>query len=364
MSRKGENIFLRKDGRYEARYPLVRDESGKILKYGFVYGKNYMEAKRRKQGAIENLKEKLARTNILNGNFDEEIKSWIRTKNSIKDSTYYNYLSIIEGRLIPWFRDRKINTIDNNTIQNFIINLKNENLSNKRIKEILLLLNQFLKTKNIQLGFNYPKTNKPQIITFTEQEIKIIEKSSLASKEIKDFAILLTLFTGVRIGELCALKWSDIDLANKVIHINKTIVRVKSNENNFRTIAKLDKPKSENSIRDIPISDYIIERLKYFKENSNEDNFILTNNRNYFPTNVYFNYYKKYLKIHGIKYKKFHNLRHTFATRCLNCGIDVKTLSEILGHSSVKITLDTYVHISLIDKIRQINKIPLITSKN
>ena len=359
MARKGENIFKRKDGRWEARYVKKRDTNGKVLEYGYVYSKSYIDVKRKKETAIENLKNETYIKSKLDYNcFSALILDWLNSKNIIKDTTYYNYYSIINGKLIPFFKDIKLTDINKSIIVEFTKKLKLQKLSSKRIKDILLLLNQFLQEKNINLKIEYPSLHKNNISILTNDEISIIEKDALKTTDIKKFATLLTLFTGLRIGELCALQWKDIDLERKVIHITKNIVRIKSDQsNNLKTITKIDTPKTQTSIRDIPIKDELVAYLKTFQK---EDRiFLLTECESYMTPSKYYYFYRKYFKKLNIVSYKFHSLRHTFATRSLSFGMDIKTLSVILGHTSVKITLDLYVHITEEEKRKQINKIPL-----
>jgi hypothetical protein len=186
MPNKGNNIFKRKDGRYEARYVKQRDKDNNIIKYGFVYGKTYNEAKRKRELTINNLNKVTIENNANTNKFNYSIRNWLKNKTNIKDSTYYNYESIIEGRLIPFFKTKKTNTIKYQDIVNFTLYLKNDCLSNKRIKEILLILKQFLKSQNINFNFSYPKQEKRKIITLTNNEVNIIKNDVLNSKDIKN----------------------------------------------------------------------------------------------------------------------------------------------------------------------------------
>ena len=362
MARKGENIFKRKDGRWEGRYVKEREINGRVSKYGYVYGKSYIEVKRKKIFAIENLKAyQLKKVNADNTIFSVAINRWLNNKTSIKESTFYNYNSIIKGKLLPYFKGIRLAEITKQHICNFIKILTKQKLSPKRIKDILLLLNQFLQDNEIYIKFDYPSLTKKKILTFNDNEIHIIECNTLNTKDTKKFAILLTLFTGLRIGELCALQWKDIDLENKVIHITKNIIRVKAPKNSTsKTITKIDKPKTINSIRDIPINEVLISFLKKLKKNDNM--YLLTGNEDYMTPSKYYYFYQKYIESLNISPYTFHSIRHTFATRSLAFGMDVKTLSVILGHTSIKTTLDLYVHITEEEKRKQINKIPLLSA--
>lgn len=357
MPRKGENITKRKDGRYEARYVKERDEFGKIKNYGFVYAKSYYEVKRKREEILKN--NQILKNPIKNTSFKQNIAVWLEQKISIKDSSYTNYYSIIYSQIIPFFALKSINKINSNDILEFTELLQNKKLGNKRIKDILILLSQFLKDNNINIKFDMPRITKKRINTLNDKEVKIIEKVALFTNNTKEFAILFVLLTGLRIGELCALQWQDIDIENKVIHVTKTILRVKSKEDIGKTKMIISSPKSDKSIRDVPIHEFLIIYLKKFK--TEDSYFFLSGDKNYITPQTYYNFYKKFLKKLSINDYNFHALRHTFATRALLSGMDIKTLSEILGHSSIKITLDLYVHITEKEKYTQINKIPLLS---
>jgi len=363
VPKKGENIYKRKDGRYEARYVKERDIDNKIIKYGYVYGKTYTEVKLKKNKAIEKIQDMIRIENSVGvKRFYDSIKKWLDTKIEIKDTTYYNYLSIIESKIKPFFKNIRLRDIKDIHIINFVKKLQNDGLSNKRIKDILLVLKQFFKYNRMDIKITYPKVKKKTIQTFQDDEIKIMEKLLLNSTNIKDFGVVFVLFSGLRIGELCALQWKDINLDKQVMKISKTLVRIKNDANGRqKTKVVIDTPKTDTSIRDVPIHSVLVPYLEKFKKNQNEDYFVLTESKNFISTNKYYNYYINLLDRLKIKRYTFHTLRHTFATRALINGIDIKTLSEILGHSSVKITLDRYVHIKADEKLVQINKLPFLT---
>ncbi len=149
---------------------------------------------------------------------------------------------------------------------------------------------------------------------------------------------------GIRLGEICALKWEDINFQTQTLKINKTIQRIKNLDENAVTKTKIiiDAPKSQKSIRDIPIPSFMLDLLE--KNKADKNSYLLTGTPKYIEPRVYQDMFKKYLKESGINDIKFHALRHTFATRAIEKDFDIKSLSEILGHSSVKFTLERYVH--------------------
>ena len=176
MPRKGENITKRKDGRYEARYVKERDEFGRIKKYGFVYAKNYFEVKKKRDERIKNYEFKSKSKNLEKvETINSLMKEWLESKISIKDSSYTNYYSIVYSKIIPFFKDKTLKEINENLILKFIKSLKDKNLGDKRINDVLIVLKQFLKYKKINIKFEMPKVLKRKIITLNDEEISVIK---------------------------------------------------------------------------------------------------------------------------------------------------------------------------------------------
>lgn len=358
MAKKGENIYKRKDGRLEARYPKERDEFNRIIKYGFVYGKTYSEVKLKREEVLKNFEKQLNKSKVLKSNFNNELLLWLSYKETyLKKSTYYNYQTTIYSKILPFFKNLKLRDINREILIRFIQHLKMDKLSNKRVKDICLIIRQFLKYKGIIINVELPKNKRSLLETLSKQEVKDITQNFMNSNNVKEFAIVFVLYTGLRIGELCALRWSNIDLDNKLIYIDKTLTRIKNDTGKYTTQVVVETPKTDNSIRKIPIHKGLLESLIKFKSNPND--YFLTSSPNFISTNRYYYFYKRILKKYKFKTYNFHILRHTFATNALINGMDIKTLSEILGHSSVKITLDRYVHIKFEEKAKQINMMPI-----
>ena len=177
-------------------------------------------------------------------------------------------------------------------------------------------------------------------------------------KKTKDLGILLSLCCGLRIGEICALKWSDIDIENGTLYINKTVQRLKKEKaDQKKTELVISSPKSISSIRIIPLPMFLIEYLSEFKKNNVNESYVISGSINIFEPRSYQYYFKAFLQRENIRIFNYHILRHTFATRCIEKGVDIKSLSELLGHSNVNITLDKYVHPSLEQKRFQLEKL-------
>ena len=173
----------------------------------------------------------------------------------------------------------------------------------------------------------------------------------LTNMDLTKLGIMIALYTGVRIGELCGLKWSDIDLNVKTIRIDRTVQRIRVNGKANRTELIVSTPKSHTSVRTIPITEFLVRILKVFKLSSTDTFVIMGNAKLPDPRTMQYRFKTLLTKI-GLRTLNFHSLRHLFATNCIELGFDVKTLSEILGHSSVEITLNRYVH-SSIERKRQ-----------
>lgn len=290
-------------------------------------------------------------------------KDWIYTwliekKDYIKESTYANYSNNIFNHIIPKLGNYTLNEINHRIIQDFLLELfksgRKDNtggLSEKTIKDITIIVKGSIKKginegkiKHIELSFNYPKDNKEKsIYILTKHEQNKITNYVLDNANTKNIGFLISLYSGIRIGELCALQWKDIDFKNYKLIISKTIQRVyiKDKDKNISKVI-ITTPKTKNANREIPINKDFMELLKPLK--TDKDNYILSNNDKYIEPRTYRKYFNKILNDLKIKHFNFHSLRHTFATNCISLGCDYKTVSELLGHANVNITLNLYVH--------------------
>lgn len=296
------------------------------------------------------------RNNII---LNDIITVWLKgVKISCKQSTYSSYEYTVEARIIPKLGNIKIKDIDDSIMNDFTISLFKDNLKEKTIKDILIILKQILNYANIKVNIKMPRLLKREIKILSKEDQVKIEEEILRNITEYNVGIYLSLYTGLRIGEICGLKWKDIDLVNYTIKIEKTLIRVKKyeKEGDKKTKVILSEPKTSSSLRIIPIPRFLGGLLLKLKKENNC--FFLTGNEQYIEPRTYYNYYKKFLNMVDIDKKyTFHTLRHTFATRCIELGCDPKTLSEILGHANVKITLDRYVHPSFDNKVKLMNSL-------
>lgn len=346
-----EKIYLRKDGRYFLKYKKGIKENGKT-EYGFIYA-------RAKDELLEKYKKILSEQIVIDKSlFSGDMYQWLKSaKISCKRSSYSNYEYMVYAHLMPQFGKYKRKQINKNIINEFTEKMLNQGLAPKTVKDILIILQQVLKYHNVNISITMPKIPKKEIQILTKEHQLLLEQRLSHCTAEEDIGVLLCLYTGLRIGELCGLKWGHIDLGNNVIKIEKTLIRVKNDDKNrkTKTIVILDEPKSTSSIRNIPIPNFLIPKLEKLKKG--EFCFFLTGTENFIEPRSYTNHYKNIMKSIQINEYNFHALRHTFATRCIENGCDPKTLSEILGHSNVKITLERYVHPGFDSKVKLMNSL-------
>lgn len=298
--------------------------------------------------------------------FKELCIDWLnRRKSHIKESTYSTYLSHLDNHIIPCFGELECSSLTEQDIENTVLKWS-EDLSQKTVKDIVMILKSCIKYGNKCGYINFDnmeimyssKIQTKRIKSYSADEQRLIINAVLSNLNSRSVGILITLYTGIRIGELCALKWSDIDIENGTINISKTLQRVylKDNEGIGYTKITISSPKTFSSIREIPISSDLISIIKRMY-NKSKDTYVLTSDNKYMEPRTYRSYYNKFIKGLNINCLNFHSLRHTFATGCIESGADYKTVSELLGHSTINMTLNLYVHPSMEQKRRCVDMI-------
>lgn len=367
---KGENIFKRKDGRWEARYEKGRDSAGKI-KYGFCYGKTYAEAK---------AKVTEAKSKVLAGTISKSAKNtkkfsyycdcWLELHSTqLKASSYVKYLNCIENHIKPYMGELFPDSVTTEKISAFSQYMLNEKgLSIKSVRDILACVRSIISYTDRQVEGKlsrveilYPREYSKNIRVLTAQEEASLISYLSKQFDFGKFAVYLALRTGMRIGEICALRWKDISFTDKIIHVNATVQRIKNidSQEKTKTVLMLGSPKSNKSRRTIPLMPDIAALCGRFYQN-NPEHFVLTGSEHCMEPRKLQRYLKKYAGECGIEDIHFHTLRHTFATRCIEAGFDVKTLSEILGHASISVTLDRYVHPDMNLKKENMNRLKIM----
>ena len=296
--------------------------------------------------------------------FQEIIRLWREDKRQyVKTSTISAYTLLIENHILPAFG--KADRINEADVQEFVFEKLNSGLSQKSIKDILIVLKMILKFGVKNGYFEYTQIDIKFPTQRERQEIEVLSRSNhrkvishiQENFTFRNLGIYICLCAGMRIGEICALKWEDIDTENGIISVKKTIQRVYMIEGEERyTELILDSPKTKNSIRDIPMTRDLLKLLKPLKRIVNNNYFVLTNEAKPTEPRTYRNYYKQFMQEIGVPILKFHGLRHSFATRCIESKCDYKTVSVILGHSNISTTLNLYVHPNMEQKKRCIDQ--------
>lgn len=284
--------------------------------------------------------------------FEEIVALWRADKKQyVKRSTYSAYSLIISNHLIPAFADKT--EVTETLVQDFVFTKLKQGLSQKSVKDILIVLKMILRF-GVKQGFLKHREIDVKFPTERErQEVEVLSREN--QKRIMDYVhshftfmnlgIYICLCSGLRIGEVCALVWDDIDVERGVIKVSKTIQRIYVIEGGERhTEVIIDTPKSKNSIREIPIAKDLLKMIRPFKKVENGSFYVLTNSAQPTEPRTYRNYYKRLMKELDMPELKFHGLRHSFATRCIEGKCDYKTVSVLLGHSNISTTLNLYVH--------------------
>nr|WP_304710864.1 site-specific integrase [uncultured Acetatifactor sp.] len=359
---RGENVFRRKDGRYEARYIKGRRADGKPV-YGFCYGRTYEEAK----GKADRAREEMASAKRPDHSQGPDVAcfcdSWLSANSTrLKPSSAAKYRMDMENHIKPYFEGKLPCEVRPEEIEGFTRMLLNgKGLSPKTVRSILTLLRSVLSYMRKQSGENlpeleiaYPKECRKNARVLDKKEEAMLAMLLAQEMDSCKFGVYLALRTGMRIGEVCALRWRDISFESAAISVCQTVLRLPQKQTDsetfrkdgFRTALVVGPPKSESSLRVIPLMPDIAALCERFRPEDPEA-FLLTGTARCMGPRKLQRRLKRYLEECGIPEAHFHTLRHTFATRCVEAGFDVKTLSDILGHSNIGITMNLYVHPNL-----------------
>ena len=370
MPRKGENIYKRKDGRWEGRYICSYNAVGKA-KYAYVYGKTYGEV-RQKIVDERSTPRKASAVTQNSLTYDEVLDLWLHSSQlNTKESTHARYAHLINTHIKPQLGKYRLSMLSTEIIEAYIeFQLAEGRLDNtgglapKTVTDILTVIKstiEYAKYKNLPVICNLSKlTIKKQ-----EKEMRVLTQSEqdaliavlMDDMDLHKLGVFLSLYTAIRIGELCALQWEDFDISQTTVKIRKTMQRIQNTANGAcsKTRIVITEPKSQCSIREIPLPSFVVNIARQFV--SNPKSYILTGSNRYIEPRTMQNHFKAYVKDSGISDANFHALRHTFATRCVEVGFEIKSLSEILGHANVNITLNRYVHSSFELKCSNMNKL-------
>lgn len=362
MSKRGENIYKRRDGRWEGRVTVLGPQKKKVS----LYGRTYREVREKMAHYPSCLPEQVAK-----GTVAEAVAAFLAAKEHVlKPSSVMKYRNLAALHILPVLGQLPVSRVQRETVIHLIDELtgckgRNAPLSSKTVRDVLRILRGAMETAGggTSFSWNYPgllphPKAESRVSVLSGEEQARLETVLLQHTDAQKLGILLCLYTGLRIGELCALRWEDIDLPTKVLSVRRTVQRLQYPSSGApmpRTGLTESAPKSIGSQRQVPLVNFLVELLTAASPGE-ADAYLLTGTGKPVEPRTCANRFKRLLREASIRDTNFHTLRHTFATRCVENGMDVKSLSEILGHSTIKITLDRYVHPSMESKQSALNR--------
>lgn len=283
----------------------------------------------------------------------------------VKPSTYGVYTTMIEKHILPQLGQYRVSELNNRILERYLQDKQSQELSGNTLRLIVFLVKGI-----IQMGEDYgimpaeklhyyiPRYKRPHTRMFEHDDAERLIRYLEESDDRFELGLLISVFTGIRVGELCGLQWRDVDWKNGILHINRTVSRIRNTKTDSRsdnkTIVYIGLPKTGTSIREIPLPDFLI--LKMLRYKREESRYILTGTTKCMEPRGVQRRFKNLLRRRSIPDINIHALRHAFASRWIENGFDSKALSEILGHSSVKITMDIYVHSNMEQKKSYMNR--------
>ncbi len=351
MPRHGENIYKRKDGRYEGRYVIGKTRSGKT-RFGYVYGRQYKQVKQR---LLERKAQYGQRFPQGSMRLAELLSLWMKSEvyGGVKEASFRAYQATIRKHLLPRLGFVPLTSLTPAMVCDFVASLEAAGLSGSTIKGAFRLLNAGLRfaveegmiAKNPCRRIRIQPKERAEQRVLTPQEQERLRRGAQGADGLMT---LLALYTGMRLGEVCALKWADIHWESGTVSVRRSVQRVCCEESAGRaakTRLVVGLPKTARSQRLLPVPAFLLERLSAFRQTAcrAQTDFIFGRERPAEPRTVQRRFCKAMREM-GVQGVHFHTLRHSFATRLLELGADVKTVSVLLGHSTARITLDFYAH--------------------
>lgn len=361
MARRGESIYHRKDGLWEARYVKEIDITGK-KKYGSVYGHSYREAKEKRQDALDHILLFQKASTLRGTTVTQLAQEWLQVNSGrLKPSSLQRYRGFLKNHIEPGIGSARAVYLSTITIHAFAQNRLATGLAPQSVNAVLVVLHSILKYGHRQYGLPLPEiiylaTAKKEMRVLSQDEQKKLVAFLLNDTDACKLGVLTALYTGLRIGELCALRWEDIE--EDCIKVKRTMQRLKK-EDGTGTELYVGTPKTSSSVRTIPIPSFLGDLIA--KQTHNSADYFLSGSQVAVVEPRVMQYrFQQYLRQANIEKANFHALRHTFATRCVECGFEVKSLSEILGHANVQTTLNKYVHSSFALKQANMERLTLL----
>lgn len=363
MAKRGENIYKRKDGRYEGRYVLGKREDGRT-RFGYVYGYQLSEVRQlllRRKAAL--LEAKTDRGLGILPTLRDWSASWLmeRRADGLKPTTVQTYVGILERYILPDLGDLRLNAILPDALHDLLAELGGRGLSQNTVQGAFRLLSNVLRgaveagmlrgNPCARIRLRAARRKEQRVLSLEEQRSLLAE-----ARERRDLPSLLSLYTGMRLGEVCALRWRDVDWQRRTICVWGTAQRTRGEAAGGRTELRVGAPKTEGSARTIPVPAFLMEELAALGRASEGRTFIFGGEKPAEPRTLQ-RHFGKLAERAGLRDVHFHTLRHSFATRMMELGVDIKTISRLLGHSAVQTTLEIYTHSLLESQQRAIERL-------
>ena len=368
MAKRGDRIHKRKDGRWEGRYPCATDAGGRTV-YRSVYGRTYAEVKEKLSAAARDPCASAGKGRTLS----DVVALWMdHNRVHLKKSTQDKYDTMFSTHILPELGGRRIQDVTATMINAFLERKlmqgrldERGGLSPSYVRTMTVLLQSVMQfaareqyCQPLRSPIEKPSQQKTEVQTFSQEERIHLERCLQKRNDLTALGVSLSLYAGLRIGEVCALRWQDVDLQEGLIFVCQTAVRVKEQG---RTLWRLERPKTNASIRHIPLTPRMIALLRRYYDTRTSP-YVISGTDAFVNPRTYDYRYHRLLQTCGLPPLKYHTLRHTFASYAIECGMDVKTLSEILGHADAAITLRTYVHTSMEQKRKQMEKLKYLSA--
>jgi len=353
MARRGENIYRRKDGRWEGRCRIGRKPDGRPI-FSYVYDRSYGACRDKlvQLKAVHCAKGPQARSTAQ---FRECLLGHLAQKriSGIKASSYGSYHRIVHNHLLPGLGPIPMHLLTRRHVEQFLDDLRKTGLSDGTVLNIFRYLSNVTKAavksgaiaKDVCAEIAPPKPKQKKVKALTRAQQKIVEQAALSSMQSADkgLDVMIALNTGLRVGEICALRWEDVDLDNGVIHVSHTLQRLCLYGQAVKTAIVTDAPKSESSARDVPVNALLLKLLRARKKHAKSE-YVVEGRYGPAEPRVLQYRFEQLLERARLPRVGYHALRHSFATRCMEQGVRTAVISELLGHSSSKITEETYIH--------------------
>ena len=362
MPRRGENIYKRKDGRWEGRYIADRKPDGKAV-YRSIYGTSYAQVRERLVAKRQETHKRQIGSCKLTVN--ELLALWQAENSQIKATSRERYRALIELHIQPELGARKVRELNEEVLDAFVRKkLKSGRLDGrgglapKTVRDICIVMKSALKLAKRKYrysgdgGINAPAIRQKQVEVFSQLESQRITAAVLKKLDRSSLGYLLCLETGLRLGEVCALRWSDIDLAEGVLRVQRTVYRINYGK---RTELVLQTPKSENSVRAIPLTAKMLSVLRQMKDK--KDCCLLTGTERPLEPRTMQYRFRRFLERNNLPLRNYHVLRHSCASLLFAQGVSLKEIQAWLGHSTIGTTANIYTHLDENNKLSSANAI-------